>query len=685
MTEHADALIIGAGASGGVAALRLARAGVRVVCLEQGTWSHRDDYPGAGIDAELLQRKTWASSPNLRARPADYPIDLTASDMQLGNFNGVGGGTVLYSAVWPRLLPSDFSARSRAGVADDWPLTYAELSPFYEETDRQFGVSGLGGNPVYPEGADPPLPPLPIGAAGLTLARAHARLGWHWWPEYNAILSAERDGRHACVQRGTCTTGCNEGAKGSTDVTHWPPAIAAGARLVTGARVRRLEVDGRGRVRGAVWIDADGAEHFQGADIVLCAANGIGTPRLLLCSDHAGAPDGLANSSGLVGRRLMVHPGALVDGYFDDDLRSWRGHFGGQIQCLEFGGQAPTRGFPGGAKWSLTPTGGPLDVAFGVRGKPVLGPQHHRDFRARFGRGARWVILCEDLPDPENRIELSSTLTDASGMPAPAVTYRLSADVRRAVAWNVERAIESLTEAGAHTTAWVEMRQNSHLLGTARMGDDRRASVVDRWGRAHDVGNLLVIDGSVFVTAGAANPTSTLCALALRAVDHLLAHRGEVPIPEPAHHTSFATPMRPVAREGTAEARCWSDDERDRLRALARELVPAAHGMPGADEVGVADHQLDAVIAVRPDLADALQRALRDRPDDAATAVEQLRVDDRAAYRALVLVTLAGYYRAPDVRRRIGYPGSVPVPVGRFTYDEYVDEGLLDHLFEEHP
>ena len=106
----------------------------------------------------------------MRGLPADYPIDLSDSDMVLGNFNGVGGGTVLYSAVWPRLLPSDFRTRSDLGIGDDWPLTYDELLPFYEGTDRQFGVSGLGGNPAYPPGADPPLPPLPIGRAGLALA-----------------------------------------------------------------------------------------------------------------------------------------------------------------------------------------------------------------------------------------------------------------------------------------------------------------------------------------------------------------------------------------------------------------------------------------------------------------------------------------------------------------------------------
>ena len=305
------------------------------------------------------------------------------------------------------------------------------------------------------------------------------------------------------------------------------------------------------------WLDADGRETFQGADVVLCAANGIGTARLLLLSAHPGAPDGLANSSGLVGRRLMVHPGAMVEGYFDDDLRSWQGHFGGQIQSLEFGGTDPGRGFMGGTRWSLTPTGGPLAVAFGLRGRPPLGADHHRHMRNRFGRGARWVVLCEDLPDPGNRVELSATLVDGDGIPAPKVTYRISDDARRATEWSIERATHSLTEAGAHTVEAVAMRNNSHLLGTARMGDERDTSVVDRWGVAHDVRNLAIVDGSVFVTVGAANPTSTISALALRAVDHLLTHRADVPVPEPARHfatRNHAPAGAPGARSATLRA-----------------------------------------------------------------------------------------------------------------------------------
>jgi choline dehydrogenase-like flavoprotein len=683
MADAADVLIVGAGASGGVAALRLARAGLRVVCLEQGDWQDPTAYPGAGPDWELQARKQWSSSPNERAQPADYPIDFTRSDMVLGNFNGVGGGTILYSAVWPRLLPSDFRVRTDHGVGDDWPLTYRELAPYYDETDRQFGVAGLGGNPLYPPGPDPPLPPLPIGRAGLALARAHARLGWHWWPEYNAILSSAYDGRHPCVQRGSCGSGCNEGAKGSTDVTHWPGAIAAGAQLVTGARVRRIEVDGRGRACGATWIGRDGGEHFQAADVVLCAANGIGTARLLLLSAHPGASDGLANSSGLVGRRLMVHPGVMVDGYFDDDLQSQRGHFGGQIQSLEFAGTDPARGFVGGTKWSLAPTGGPIAAAFGLRGRIVLGPEHHEHLRSRFGRGARWVILCEDLPDAEHRVELSPDLVDGDGVPAPAVTYRLSDDVRAAIAWSTERATESLVEAGAHTVDSAPMRTNSHLLGTARMGDDPSASVVNRWGVCHDVPNLGIIDGSVFVTVGAANPTSTICALALRAVEHLLDRRSDVPVPEVSR--SFATAASSPPSTIATIASPIRDDERTRFGLLADALLPGDEHMPAATDVGVADDLLDAVVHARPDLVDDLRRALADDVTDAWDGVQRLRRVDSGAYRALVLLVLAAYYRSPEVAARIGWAGPLATPVGRFDFPEYLSEGLLDHVLERRP
>ncbi|HMG98824.1 MAG TPA: FAD-dependent monooxygenase, partial [Gaiellales bacterium] len=158
---RADVLIIGAGAAGGVVGRRLAEAGMDVLCLEQGEWPDRADYPGPKPDWELLAMKQWAPDPNVRAGPADYPIDASASDIVPLMYSGVGGSTVLYAGDWPRLTPSDFRVRSLDGVADDWPLTYEELEPSYDSIARQVGVAGYANDPAYPAGADLPLPPLP--------------------------------------------------------------------------------------------------------------------------------------------------------------------------------------------------------------------------------------------------------------------------------------------------------------------------------------------------------------------------------------------------------------------------------------------------------------------------------------------------------------------------------------------
>jgi choline dehydrogenase-like flavoprotein len=683
--EPADVVIVGAGAAAGVAALRLVQGGLTVTCLEQGEWHHRSEYRGAMSDWELTSRKQWSGDPNVRALPEDYPVDVSESDLGVRMFNGVGGGTVLYNAVWPRLKPSDFRVATLDGVADDWPLGYDDLLPYYEATDRQFGVSGLGGNPAYPSGAEPPFPPLPIGRGGLKVARSHARLGWNWWPDSNAILSIPSDGRHPCVQRGTCGQGCGEGAKGSTDLTHWPEFVNRGGRLITGARATRVETDGKGLASGVQWVDKEGSFHFEPASTVLLAANGIGSPRLLLASDTTTYPDGLANSSGLVGRRLMLHPFVTVSGTFDEPLESWQGHNGSSIGCWEFYDSDPARGFARGSKWSLHPTGGPLRLAVPPGGKGVWGSGHHTYMRQRFGRTLSWILLCEDLPEEKNRVELSSE-TDTSGLPVPKINYRFGENVRRMMEWQGDRAEESLVESGAVLVERAITRSNAHLLGTARMGDDPASSVVDRWCMTHDIPNLGIIDGSVFVTAGAVNPTSTIVALALRAADHLVRRGG----PPRRNRTTdrHSGPPPPVASlttrvTDTRELALISDAQRQSFESLAGVLIPGERDRPSPAEVGVGGSPLDDVLKARPDLLNDLVRVLTGERVNPQEFVLELEIADQPGFEALTLAVAAAYYSDPAVRGVIGYPGQEARIIRSLTFPEYVAEGLLDHMMSD--
>ena len=531
-----DVLIIGAGPTGAVAAKRFVESGMSVVVLEQGVWPNyskaRADHP----DFELTSGRYWAANPNRRQAPADYPIDDSDSDIAAVLYNGVGGGTVIYAAHWQRNMPSDFRVRSLDGVADDWPLTYEELAPFYERVEADFGVSGLGDDPAFPPGKGPPLPPAPLGPMGRRVAHAHNRLGWHWWPAPNAIATRAYGPLHPCTQRATCMWGCVEGAKGSVDITHWPQLVERGVRLVTGARVRRLEMNASGLITGAVYIDAEGKEQLQFASVTVLAANGIGTPRLLLLSANARFPDGLANSSGLVGKRLMLHPFGTVVGLFDDDLGSTHGLWGQHIHSLQFYETDAGRGFVRGAKWGLQPTGGPLSM---TRSYPwgdensIWGPDFHRQLRARLGHSAMWGIIAEDLPEERNRVVLGPALKDSHGIPAPKLIYRMSENSRRLMEFHLQRAKESLEAAGARQVVIAPLIRETgwHILGTTKMGVDPATSVVDAWGRCHDVPNLFVFDGSIWPTSSGMNPTATIAALALRCAEHLVEERREQRVP----------------------------------------------------------------------------------------------------------------------------------------------------------
>jgi len=520
--DKVDVLIVGAGASGAAFAWSMADTRMRVVCLEQGDWMKPEEYPSAGRDWELRQLGDFSFNPNVRRRPTDYPVNDADSPIAVANFNGVGGSTVFYAAHFPRFHPSDFRVRTLDGVAADWPIDYRSLEPFYAENDRMMGVAGLEGDPAYPP-KELPLPPVPLGRVGETLAGGFNKLGWHWWPSDSAIATRPYAGRDRCINLGPCVSGCAQGAKASTDVTYWPDAIRRGVELRTGCRVREILLDAQGFAKGVVYYDGEGIERFQPAEVVVLACNGVGTPRILLNSVSGRFPEGLANSSGLVGRNLMFHPYASVTGIFDQPLDGHWGPIGCCMWSQEFYETDPKRGFLRGYTMEVTRGRGPVLTAIAgmAAGRIPWGEGHHEAFERLFTRTTGMVMICEDLPDPDNRVTLDDVLTDSDGIPAPKITYTLSDNSRRMLDHAVARGGEILRAAGAREVySEAPMRAAGwHMMGTARMGRDPDNSVVNAWGRAHDVRNLFIVDGSIFVTSAGVNPTSTIQALALYIAD----------------------------------------------------------------------------------------------------------------------------------------------------------------------
>ena len=530
--ERADVLVIGSGPAGAAVTKRLTDLGAKVVCLEQGNWMKPDQYPSTQTTWEIaLHRGPYHFSPNVRKRPEDYPVVETGGHPPtILMFNAVGGSSIHYTAHWPRFHPSDFRVKTLDGVADDWPISYRELEPYYDQNDREMGVAGLAGDPANPPRAPRPTPPLPIGILGETIGRGFDKLGWHWWVSDNGIISRPYDDRPGCDLHGKCMLGCPIGAKASTDVTYWPKARRKGAVLKTTCRVREIVVDEHGRARGAIYYDREGNLHEQAARVVVLSANGVGTARLLLLSKSPQFPQGLANGSGLVGRNFMLHPFRFLEGQFAQRIDGHDGPFGIPAYSQQFYETDPHRGFVRGYMLTLERSFGPLHHAWGsFVAKPIpWGARHHQEMRKRFPHVIRVTVLGEDLPGEDNRVELDPEVKDSSGIPAPRLVYTYSENSLKMLEHAAGTARQALEAAGAAEILDSGVIQPAfHLLGTARMGSDPKRSVVNAWHQSHEVKNLFIVDGSSFTTSAAVNPTSTIGALALRCADGIWARRRE--------------------------------------------------------------------------------------------------------------------------------------------------------------
>ncbi len=521
--DHADVLIVGSGATGSLASLVLAEAGLHVICLEQGGWVEPKDHPHYSPDWQWQRRTKWNSDVNVRRKnPDDFPVNSDSSQVLM--WNGVGGSTNVYGALWPRYRPSDFRKGTEHGQQPDWPITYEDIAPYYERADALIGTSGLEGDPSMP--AQPPYPtdPLPMGAASRRIAQAFDKLGWHWWPVPTGTISADYDGRPACNGCGICTS-CPRGSMSKFSLSVWPKALEAGTELRTFARVLRIEKDRSGRATGVIYVDRNtGRQHKVTADVVVLAANGVGTPRLLLASDN------LANSSDQVGRNLLHHTLVACEMWVDEPLAAHTGYVAALIS-RDFAETDTSRGFVNGFNFNCVTTGGAGEQANGhmSQARAPWGKGHHQWFQRHFGRGFGIFGIGDDLPNPDNRVTLSATQRDADGIPVAELHYRPGENDKKMMSFMSDRLVDIAKATGAfeyklqdyldehgiyRTPAW-------HLLGTARMGKTPDMSVVNKHHQCWDVPNLFIIDGSVFATGGVVNPTPTVTALAIRAAEYI--------------------------------------------------------------------------------------------------------------------------------------------------------------------
>jgi choline dehydrogenase-like flavoprotein len=518
-----DVLIVGAGATGALAAIVLAEAGLDVLCLEQGSWVEPEDHPHFSSDWTWQRHTNWNADVNRRRHPDDYPVQTNSSQVLM--WNGVGGSTNVYGAIWPRYRPSDFRKGDEHGLQPNWPISYEDVAPFYEQADRLIGTSGLAGDPAMPPRDSCPTGPLPFTRAAARLAEAFDRLGWHWWPAEAGVISEDYDGRPACNGCGICN-GCPRGSMSKFSLSVWPKALAAGAELCTHARVVKIEKGTDGRVTGVHYVDRNtGRAVFRGSKIVIVAANGVGTPRLLLASDN------LANSSDQVGRNLLHHTLVSSEFWVDEPIESHMGYVASVIG-REFAETDVRRGFVNGFQFNcLTGTSSAGEAAAGwvSNAKAPWGREHHRWYERHFAHGVGVHAIGDDLPNPNNRVTLDPDRWDKDGLPAAKLFYTPGENDRRMMNFMLDRMEDIARAAGAFNYKATDYRDENgvyrtpawHMIGTCRMGASPETSVVNKWNQSWDVPNLFIVDGSVLATGGVVNPTPTISALALRAATYI--------------------------------------------------------------------------------------------------------------------------------------------------------------------
>ncbi|MEM5461179.1 GMC family oxidoreductase [Paraburkholderia phytofirmans] len=513
--EEVDFAIVGTGAGGGTLACRLAELGFKVVAFDAGAWWR--PLEEFASDEAHQAKLFWTDE---RICDGDNPL-------KLGNNNSgkaVGGSTVHFAMVSLRFRPDWFKSRSLLGYGADWPLDWREMWRYYAQVEDALKIAGPVDYPWGPKRPRYPYRPHELNAAAMVLARGAEALGIGWSATPLATLSAPRGNAHPCVYRGFCVSGCTTNAKQSALVTWIPCAVRAGAEIRDLAMVGRVVTNDAGLATGVEYL-REGRWQFQRAKNVVVAGYAIETPRLLLMSANSRFPDGLANSSGMVGKNLMAQSNQAVYGTFDEEIRWYKGppslaiteHWNYTDKGKDFfGGYAYMSQGPLPNAWAASQNGR------GLWGDALAAEMH------KYNHQAGLKIVGEMLPQERNRVTLADE-KDQYGLPVARVTYSWCDNDKRLIDHSLGFMERALAAAGG-SEIWRETDDTCHLNGTARMGDDPATNVVNADCRSWDIRNLWICDGSVFPTVGGVNPSLTIQAIACRTADRIkaLAARGEL-------------------------------------------------------------------------------------------------------------------------------------------------------------
>ena len=530
-----DAIIVGAGAGGGVAAGILSEAGKTVLLLERGQNLNFSQIGRDHLRNQRLPQYGYNVGPGLDAAPRVF-VDQAGLATTVPPLDGryqnnascVGSGTVVYGAMAWRFLPDDFRMATKYGVPAgsslaDWPLTYEDLAPSYEQAEWEMGVSGdeSSARKNRPAHRPFPMPPLPLNEQGRVLRRGAERLGWDTQTVPLLVNSVPYNGRPACAHCQHCVGfACPTNAKNGSKNTLTVRALATGrCTLETGASVERIETDGAGRVTGVTYWNEAGERVTVSSDVVICSAGAIETARLLLNSKSDAHPHGLGNGSDQVGRNLQGHYYAGATGWMPDPI--WDG-VGPGTTTATINFNHDNEGIVGGGMLADDFIMLPLSFQKGKvpAGVPRWGLAHKEWMRHHYSRMLYATGPVHEIPSPAARVSVDPDVRDGRGQPVARLSGATHPETIRVYDFMRARAEEWLRASGAagvySTPTGLGLSGGQHQAGTCRMGHDPKTSVTNEWGRVHGHDNLFVADGSLHVTNGGFNPVLTILALSFR-------------------------------------------------------------------------------------------------------------------------------------------------------------------------